>query len=1721
MASLYKPYDSASETSSDSGSTTSSEESIPGALQNNLVAQQDAPSLSGTKFSTKETTNTTLYVINSRDRDTRVYPQPTFFTIRLPRVFRNVKTINLSQLNLLNSFFNFSQAKGNTFMYVYEQGRTRIDSTTGNTINNSIRIQIRDGTYNTDDLVLELTNALNSTPIFSDITLGNFIDYFQSSGDFTALFNIPGSVVYNSFTQTYERNRTINDIVARYFQIVQNVGTVSYTYDQCLVAYYYPIIKEMIIESPTPRFVVPEQLPTGFSSWYDYIIFAFEGLNDKYIQEIVRNPFNQQTFNTYRDSRTFNNFLVNKYNCTYNTKQGRLIITAPSLNDSIQTDLNTQYNQYLNSLVASNGTFANVADFQARYNTVNNSNSALIEFYNFIQAQFANYFGVDFGKYSAEFYGDSNNEIAIYNTKNTYGWNLSLTPQVSANVITSNARPEQCPQYWSNITFLTADVQESQFISTLTIPEFTNNKLVFSNSGEGQFGYSDVYFRMDPTKYARATFQSRCRQNVNFMTLPRRIENRTDANDLIYNFGPEEHQTPLLFKSTMTGTTVLVDVTNNPLFNMYTVKQNMFQGPDYMRSLNRWLAYMTPQVLAGTLIQPGNQNFGQRPPLSDISLTSFRSFIYFQVDADQYLIEPRAHFNIALFVETQNGLNFPVPIKITWYKDRAGLMADASGDGNNIAENPRHYFKQQIFGSDLSGARMVVDVNNHQTSYFMVQFASLENIPSSIPLRVYALRADQYGVYRTAVKTDYYDMPFKDLPLLSDQYTPASDVFESPIKSIYDSKIFQLGYDINGVSNNLLDYIIQAGSNYYDPNNITDYLDGVSTGLRYQFNYVNGGARQPPPNTSTVWSLYFGSNSGNTIRDTYNTDNNVYLGSNVPIKPLQSTITNEHVLVNWFRAGNTNQVERFLTPAIDDNYATKISTTSVFLPCINKSNPLVSDSYTDESVPDLSGVSGMSFFLPPSKVVKLDSLLIGFGYIQPSRHAGQNITRYNSALNLGGIEFNNALYQNQTTEVSTDQSDVEDWDDWFLYNRRNLKLGIFNTADIQGVPLSTIQLSNAMCTMTLDKITQAGNYQNQLGTLRTREPNWATYYTYRFENQSKILWDANAAISTSMWASSPDVWRSTIVSADSAPTYIAGESVYSNYFQTPAIIYNYTYLPRMYGIAPAVENAYHVPELISSIQADIPNSYTAVPFYYEKETNTWKVGSFYGLSYTQEPAMAPVDVIGAAPYYGPPGVFGWTNRDGRMELHNGQRTGTFERFYWNTKVQFEVAPVDYNPATDLALFGGFDAIKEEYQDTIMFFYENDHPRMDIRDLSTTTVDAFDNYTTYWRWGMESNVNYLAYDDQSGYNYLSYIHNVPVRPGKEYALHVRSYSPVPAFDTGIRFIGKNFTDFGRPTLWEIAQEISSVTGYTPITDALASQMMTNYVNNKDNSLYSSTIKQNNTLRLANGNFFSYDYAGALVQFNTAFSTSATFGKKIGYNGRQFTMSGYQNAMTQYIEFFSSIRALITTYTTILSTATGQLNTYVGTKYKSVLPSSIINRNRITDPLPFQLLFESTLEPPFDGRFDEWGLGWNLGFNKADTIPRITHTSDTFIRIVQDYIYLRLNPELNMNTMSVSGKEDRSLTNESSGEEQKYFSKIILNNFGGFCRAAVQLPKNFNPILGKYETVSCQLVDKYGVAIDNADCEYDFVLEVTEITNVTNDGSTLLATDAMQKLIAERK
>jgi hypothetical protein len=168
----------------------------------------------------------------------------------------------------------------------------------------------------------------------------------------------------------------------------------------------------------------------------------------------------------------------------------------------------------------------------------------------------------------------------------------------------------------------------------------------------------------------------------------------------------------------------------------------------------------------------------------------------------------------------------------------------------------------------------------------------------------------------------------------------------------------------------------------------------------------------------------------------------------------------------------------------------------------------------------------------------------------------------------------------------------------------------------------------------------------------------------------------------------------------------------------------------------------------------------------------------------------------------------------------------------------------------------------------------------------------------------------------------------------------------------------------------------------------------------------------------------------------------------------------------------------------------------------LPSNAFDRQRFTAPILSKLLWSSILTPLYSVKDDNWGLGWNLGFSKIDTPFSIYHTGDSFFKIQDDFIYLRMNPEFNMNGLDAGGKEDYKSSREPSGVTKQYYCKLLLTNFGGNATTFIHQPITFNPPLNRLIDLRFQWLDSTGAIINNNDAEWDMTINITEETDVSS-------------------
>jgi len=1639
---------------------------------------------------------TSVIVINSKDRDRTVYPDPTFFTLRLPRIYRNIKSINLTEISILNSFFNFRADKGNITLPLIESGRS------------TFSINIRQGTYTSDSLVSELQSALNKTPLFANISFTAFKNQFKATGNFNLLFNQPNGEIFNYQTNQYDTATTTSQISAQYFQQQETFGISNFTNQQCAVAYYYPCMKQMILQN------IPFDLHTDYyntlqpeSTLYpnptDYILFGFQGLNDRYITFLSSDPAtsnpNITLFQSFHDANTFLQFPVNQYTCIYNNQSGRFQITAPNINTSISADIISQYNIILNQLAYDYG-YNGSADLTINLNTNTLLKQVRLEFYNFIQKQFSDVFGIDFGTYTSDFFINTNNEMILYNTKNKVGWitDSNFIPDVL--ISTFPLKLPDVPVHWPNLQFtystITDGISTVTFYSTIGmgINLDANGYIQFSNASEHQNGYFDIPFDIAPTNYARLLFQSKMRQTIQLMTIPRYSTNRTSTNGEIYKFGSTISETPFLF---LTDGTILIDQYTNPTYIIYAIQHVLFKTPDYMRfNGTEWLLYVNE-------VNPVLQTIP--PSINDIKVASFQPYILFEVNAAEMLVMPDATFNIDIYVETQDGANFPVPITLSWYRDRSAFMADVNQIyQGNYTQNPYYYFVNETF-ENTNSASITCKTLSAESSYLLVTTASPNSpLPGNLPLRVFAVSTDIMSISTIthAQLLDTRKLPWSSTAI--ERVNPINSQFQDPLTSIFSTAtdFFQLGYDNYNISNNLMDWMVQGTNNiFYDPNSITTFSTTTYNGLQYIFQKLSDASATPDPQI-TNWNLFFPIGTSNTIANTYIREN-----YNTSSFTIANGTSNEFTLVNWFNSANTKESFWKPRPFGNSNYlidcSTILSGVGVFQACVNPSYNLQADMSTNSGAYDSNGLSGLSFFLPPGEVVSLQEVVLKFGYTSPTFRTPAAITPItrnslyatsSSFPSQTSLAITNSFYSPQSCDPDV-QTEFASWDDWYLPNRRNLRIGVYPTAQISSISISSLVIESSICTLSLNKVTQVNNYTYSQTSIRTRQPEWGTYYTYMVNPVDRVLW----APSTITMYGTANNWTSTLVGADLVPTYESSLTSNEGYFKTEPNINNYNGIERNYGLAPSVGFTVNTPySTISNWVSDIPNSYTMVPFYWS--TNKWVVGSWFGLTFTTTPQLPSASTLGASPYYGPPGFMGWTTTSGTMKLASTGMT-SFKPVYWNAKISFNQMNDGYEPQNDINAFGGVAGLSGELQDTRMFFYQNLTAGKDLDDIYIPT-------TGYYVYGAEKADNYTARDDNSGYNYLSFLPDLTIRSSLEastceYAVHVRGQVPTVQFTTGLRVIGKNYTDFGTVQINELLNEISSLSRYVPIGPTAAYSFVTSNtaIINQSTYTYQNLLNKNNSIRYNSsiGNYFSFDYADSLITFDKLFSVGTiSFGVNAasGYPGVTFSFYNFSTALSSYIGFFNANFANFSTIIGIYAEANMQLGNYISTSYNGVLPPQFITRARYTDPLTFSLPFSTTLVTPYNTAVDEWGLGWNLGFAKKDTSFAVSQTSETFIRIVADYLYLQLNESYNMNGISVTEPENLSLTRDAMGQNQRYFAKILLNDFGSISRTAVQMPKEFSPAANKFDTFSFQLVDKMGRPVVNTDCDSDLTLQIVE-------------------------
>ena len=983
----------------------------------------DTSGVSIPKLTTTKTAVTSIIMLDSRNRDIYVYPQPTNLVLRLPRTYKNISNFQLVQINMLSSFFYFRADKSNLSITIQEQGRYLQDTlgVTKDSTNSTlypITTKIREGTYTIDTLVAELNLQLNRTPIFYDFINGinDFAPIFIASGDYSLNFNQPGDNFYDSLNNIFNRSPTITQIVQHYFQS-SLASLTSYTSAQVKVAYYYPVVKEILLDiefgekSLNLKIANTAQLLTD-ETVFTRSVYTFQGLDDIIVQQVI--DINIPILDAYRIKHTFRYSLINQYTVSYSTNNNRISITSSGLNTSLLTLLNTKYTQYFTNQLTISGLSIQQYTTQTTLNTV--LLAVLNDMYKYLQTQVSVYFGINFNSYSLAYYTNLSNQLPLQDGLYSQGvnqkFNLSVITLNTSNILLKYQA--QSPQLWPQLTELTTSYSN---VSSNTNPYNIINDTIDSRSYVNSNGvlYQNPIFKsvtmvtdINPQQYTVFSFKSSARQTLKVTTLPRPTKYRY--------LGYNSNYSPTI-KALFDASYSFIDKANidsipstNPLRTL----------PGFASTDTNYPIYRENSLL----------NWG-------LSLITFNpiatvSYFTFWTPSSPLISGPHKYtLNFAVSYPNDPTIIKPTITTVLFlYHDRAAFMADVTNVRN---ENPLHYKAKWIISPTANNMNYgVLNTPNSVSdpSYsslyagqqyyliFRTQNASLESVQLqnfilspyfSLPTTPITLSNSLVGFDPLAnpqsnlTNLNYAlvnDPDYIRLPTTSNLWSTGSNVDSN--YSVFGTIVNSIGYDSNNISTDLTDYVGYTESSNMVPSSQTR-IDPITKNIFF----VGSGQYY---NSTT--QLYLDSNSA------FGNGNKVVS----PINPTLTTIsptTRETSIVHWysqvFILNTANQPyvspnDYFKSPIsagvgsnlISYPYVQDLLYPNIFSQASNSGSLLLPYSFQDRALSLGDGIIGISL-IPDDGVWDVNRIMLKSAYINSNVDANSSNIDTNRDIKYLGI----------------------------------------------------------------------------------------------------------------------------------------------------------------------------------------------------------------------------------------------------------------------------------------------------------------------------------------------------------------------------------------------------------------------------------------------------------------------------------------------------------------------------------------------------------------------------------------------------------------------------------------------------------------------------------------------------------------------------------------------
>jgi len=156
-----------------------------------------------------------------------------------------------------------------------------------------------------------------------------------------------------------------------------------------------------------------------------------------------------------------------------------------------------------------------------------------------------------------------------------------------------------------------------------------------------------------------------------------------------------------------------------------------------------------------------------------------------------------------------------------------------------------------------------------------------------------------------------------------------------------------------------------------------------------------------------------------------------------------------------------------------------------------------------------------------------------------------------------------------------------------------------------------------------------------------------------------------------------------------------------------------------------------------------------------------------------------------------------------------------------------------------------------------------------------------------------------------------------------------------------------------------------------------------------------------------------------------------------------------------------------------------------------------------------------ESPKSAGQTRWGMGWNLGFAKQNLGGQTSYSGQTWPRLFDDYVFLQLNVTEKMNSVDHTSPEQLGIWQNTTGQVEHYFGKLLLNNFGCWSQSMVESPKTFRPPLGRLDRITVNWLDSTGKAISGGaiGCDWHMTLRIVEYVEAPTTASALTLSSSM--------